>query len=167
MCLATIGIIGALTSAVGTGAGALAQGQSANYQAQVASNNAIIANQNATHAEQAGEEQAQEQSIKGAAAGGRIKAAQGANGVDVNSGSAVDVQASEREENKLDTENVFNNAQLQAYGYRTQSTSYEAQAGLDTMAAEDAPIEGALGATGGLLSNASSIGFKWAGANGA
>ncbi len=156
-----LGAVGAGVSAVGSIEGGIAQGQSANYQAQVARNNAIIAEQNSVHAEQAGEEQAQEQSLKSAAMGGRIKAGQAANGVDVNSGSAVDVQTSDREEGKLDTENVFNNAQLQAYGYRTQATNYEATAGLDQTAADEAPIEGVLGATGGLLSNASSLGFKW------
>jgi hypothetical protein len=60
---------------------------------------------------------------------------------------------------------VLNNAQLQAYGYRSQATSYQAQAGLDTATAEQAPIGAGLGAAGNLLSSASSIGTKWTGFN--
>jgi hypothetical protein len=67
---------------------ATASGEAAAYQAQVARNNAIIAGYNATEAEQAGETQAYVTSQTAAAQGGRIKAAQAANNIDVNTGSA-------------------------------------------------------------------------------
>jgi hypothetical protein len=71
------------------------------------------------------------------------------------------VQESERETNKLDTETVLNNAELQAYGYRSNATSFNAQAGLDEAEAEQAPIGADIGAAGGFLGSASSLGFKW------
>lgn len=159
--LPALGIIGAGISAVGTIEQGQATANAANYSAQVAKNNALIANQNAGYATAAGIQQADTSSRKGAAIGGKIKAAQAANNIDVNTGSAVGVQAGQRETSQLDTETVLNNAELQAYGYRTQATGYTAQAGLDTAQAEQAPIGAAIGATGSLLSNASSIGTKW------
>ena len=156
----SLGVIGAVVSAGGTMMNGLAQSKAANYQAQVASNNAKIAEQNAIHAEQAGAQATEAQSKKGAAQQAAIKGAIAANGVDVNSGSAVDVQESAREQSKLDTLNQDHNTQLQVYGYRTQETGYNAQAELDKATAEQAPIGAAIGATGGLLSNASSIGFN-------
>ena len=156
----SLGLMGAAISAGGTVMSGVAQSNAANYQAQVASNNAITAQQNAVHAEQAGAVATEAQSKKGAAQQAAVKGALAANGVDVNSGSAVDVQQSAREQSKLDTLTTENNAQLQAYGYRTQSTSYQEQASLDKMTANAAIPGAVVGATGGLLSNASSIGTK-------
>ena len=69
--------------------------------------------------------------MKSAAASGRLKAGQAANGVDVNSGSAVAVQSGQRKAGLLDTATVANNAELQAYGYRSQAAGFNAQAGLE------------------------------------
>ena len=159
-------LAGAGISALGTYEQGQASSNAASYQAAVAKNNAIIAERNAAHAEQAGEAQATATSLKGAAIGGKIKGAQAANNIDVNSGSARDVQVSEREKSQLDTETVLNNAELQAYGYRSQATGFQAQAGLETATAEQAPIGAELGAAGNLLSSASSIGAKWNGFGG-
>jgi len=161
--LAIAGLVGAGTSAAGALMGGIAQGNAASYQAQVAKNNAIIANQNAAYATEAGETQAAATSLKGAATAGKIKASQAANNIDVNTGSAVNVQQSQREVSKLDTETVLSNAELQAYGYRAAATNYQATAGLEEMEATEAPIGGALSATGNLLSSASSIGAKFGG----
>jgi hypothetical protein len=80
----------------------------------------------------------------------------------------------------------LNNAELAAYGYRSQGTAYTEQAGLEQMTANQAPIAAGLatagseyaaagaelgaegaeaGAYGSLLSSASGIGFKIAGLN--
>lgn len=158
-----LGGLGAAISAGGTLLGGLATMSQMNYQAKVAENNAKIAQQNATAAEQAGEQQAAAQSRKEAAQMGAIVASQAANGIDVNTGSAVDVQESQRELGKLDTENVMRNAEMQAYGYRTQSTNYEAQAKADQSAAFFAPISAAIGATGSYLGKASALSSKWTG----
>lgn len=156
------GVAGSTISAVGTLEQGQATANAAKYQAQVAQNNAVIANQNADYSIAAGQAGAANTSRKGAAAVGKIKAAQAASGIDVNSGSAVNVQAGERATNKLDTETVLNNAELQAYGYRSQATGYEATAGLETYKAEQAPIAADFSAAGGFLSSASGVGEKWA-----
>ena len=160
---ANAGALGAAGSAVSAGGavlGGIAQGEAASYQAKVAENNAQIAKQNATYALQAGEAKQQQAGLKDAEEGGAIKTAFAANNVDVNTGSAKDVEAAQSERGNLDQETIANNAELQAYGYHTQETGFEAQAGLDRATAAEAPIGAAIGATGSLLSGASAIGFK-------
>ena len=145
---------------VGAGASAFGSIEAGNYSGEVASNNATIATQNAEYAREAGQEQAAITSRKGAAQGAAIKTGLAANGVDVNTGSAVGVEAGERETSNLDAETVLNNAELTAYGYTTQASNFNAQAQQDV-------IGGDIGAAGSLLSNASSIGMKWSSGNGA
>ena len=160
-----LAIAGGITSAVGTVMGGEATANAASYQAQVAANNAIVEEQNASYALAAGRAQAQATSMKSAATLGKIKTAQAANNVDVNSGSAKTVQESARETGQLDTETVMSNSELQAYGYRTQAMGYKAEQGLEEAKSEEAVPAALLSATGTLLSSASSVGFKWSGAN--
>lgn len=134
------------------------------YKATVARNNARQAEANADYAINAGIAKAEKSSLKSRAVVGRIKAAQAANNIDVNSGSAADVQASQRETGELDTETIMNNADLTAYGYRTQATGFEAQAGLDEAEGKQAKTASKFAAVGDLLGGASSVGFKWQGA---
>jgi hypothetical protein len=156
------GIAGAATTAIGTLEGGAATKNAATYQAQVAANNAEIAKRNANYSEEAGQAQAAAVSLKGAATAGKIKTAQAASGVSVNTGSNVDVQISDREVSKLNAEQTLSNADLQAYGYRTAATGYEAESQLDLEEAKQAPIGADLAAAGGVLSSASSLGLKWA-----
>jgi hypothetical protein len=159
----SLGIAGAGIGALGSIFGGFATASAANYQAQIARNNAIVANYNATNAALAGQTTAQAVSLKAAAQGGQIKASQAANNIDVNTGSAVAVQKSQRETGELDTLTAMNNAALAAYGYQQQATGFTAQAGLEEAEAAQAPYGGALGASGNLLSNAANIGFKFGG----
>lgn len=143
------------------------------YQAAVARNNAIIANQQGDLEIAGGIRQAEMKSLEGAAKLAKVRAGMAARGVDISSGSAVDVQASERELNKLDAETALSNAQIRAYGYRTRATSAEAQGGLYDMqsgafgaASGDARLGGYLSAGGTLLSRASSLPINWGGGGG-
>ena len=128
-----------------------ATANAANYNAQVARRRRHHRQPVCDFAEEAGNAQASIVGMKSAAASGRIKAGQAANGVDVNSGSAVAVQSGQRKAGLLDAETVANNAELQAYGYRSQATGYTAQAGLETLQAEQAPIGAELSAAGRVL----------------
>ena len=160
-----LGAVGSVVSAGGAVLGGIAAGNAASYQAQVAENNAQIARQNATYALQAGNAKQEQAGLKAAEEGGMVKASLAANNVDVNSGSALGVETATREKGALDQETIQNNAELQAYGYHTQETGFEAQAELDKATAAEAPIGAAIGATGSLLSNASAVGGigKWIG----
>jgi hypothetical protein len=154
-----LGIVGGLISAVGTIAGGVAQANALRYQAQVAHNNAIIAQQTATRSLEAGRIASENKSLQEAEQGGAIKAAQAAGGVDVNTGSNVEVQKSHRIIGALDTATVMSNAEMQAYGYRVQGYNQEAQAGLDTAEAKQAEIGGVIGGVGQAFGAAS----KWFG----
>lgn len=158
--MAFLPVIAAVASVAGTAMSAISASNNADYQSQVAENNAIAAEQNAQYARRAGEQQAAAQSLKGADTAGKIQTAIAANGVDVNTGSAVDVEASQRQQSKLDTETVLNNADLQAYGYRTQAVNFQAQSQLDSAQSSQALIGGGLGAIGGLASAAKSVDFS-------
>ncbi len=154
-------VAGAGMKAVGTLTQGAAAQNAANYQAQVARNNATIARQQAEYSTAAGMTQAETASRKSAAIGGKIKTAQAASGIDVNTGSAVDVQVGQRMTGQLDTETTLNNALLQAYGYRAKATEYEAEADLSEMKGKSAKIGSYFEAAGNLLSDASSIGGKF------
>lgn len=151
----------AAIGAVGTLSGASARSSEANYQAQIARNNAIIEQRNATQEIQAGEQQATTQGLKNAAQLGKIKTQQAASGLDVNSGSAVDVRKGQAEVGALDTLTTLHNSIVKAYGYNAQASTDTAQAGLDTMGAQNDLIGGGLAAAGGLLGSASSLSTKW------
>lgn len=160
MSFAALGLIGAGLSAAGTVAGGFAQANTAAYQAKIAQNNAAIAEQNAQRAAQAGEQQAGDTSEKGAANLASIKTAIAANNLDVNSGSALNVEKSARATSQLNTLQTERNAQEQVYGYRATAASDTAQANLDK--SEETPdiIGAGIGATGTLFGNASAIGTK-------
>lgn len=160
MGVETIGIASALTAAASSGYGAYssgqAQSQAAAYQAQVNANNSTIAQQNAQYARQAGEAQAAQKQMETAQATGGIRAAEAANGLDVNSGSALGVQTSQKLVGSNDVATIRNNALRQVYGYQTQATSFKAQSQLDQMQSSNAAAGGVLSGLGSLLSGASS-----------
>lgn len=143
-------ILTAASTAVAAG-GAIASGQAsanaAKYNAQVARNNAVEAGQ-------AGSAQAEEAGLKAAQNLGRIRAIEGANNIDPNSGSAVKVQEGAREAGTIGQQATENNALLQAYGYNAQST-------LDTAQAKQDETAGDIGAGTSLLQGASQLSSKW------
>jgi hypothetical protein len=171
--LGGLGILGQVAGGFLGGAGTLQAGRAAsaasNYQAVVAANNAQLANQAADRALAAGAAQTEEVSMKSAANVGAIKAAQGASGVDVNTGSALDVQSSARALGQLAATRTENNAQERAWGYRVQASNDVAQAQLDLMAgknqlagAETAATTQELGGLGtGALGAAQALSPKW------
>ena len=155
----------AVVSTVAGVASAQQQGRNqrkmANYQAQVAENNAKIAEQQADYALRKGEQDAVTQSMKGAAIAGRVRAAQAANAIDINTGSAVDVQESQREQSVLDTETVMHNSQMEAYGYRSQAQDFRGQSGMSRASGEMATQEARNRSFGSLLEGASAVAGSW------
>jgi hypothetical protein len=102
----------------------------------------------------AGHEQTGEKSLQGAEMIGRIKAAQGASGVDANTGSAVDVRGSQRAANLLSAQTTLSNAQRSAWGYQQQELGFSDQANLYKGEAQSdqsaGMIKAATGVVGGL-----------------
>lgn len=164
--LADIALVTGLAGSVVSGVGQYQQGQaaseSAKYNSQVAQNNATIASQNAVWAGQEGEVNAAAKEQQTRATLGSIKAAQGANGVDVNSGSNLDVRSSAEQLGELDAINIRANAARTAYGYTSQASNQEAQSGLDKYEAESSSTAGDIGAGASLLTGAGNAGLGYA-----
>ena len=159
---AALPVIGAVTTAASTVMSGIATSNAASYQAQIAENNAEVARNNATYALEAGGAKTQQAGLQAAEHAGEVKTALAANNVDVNTGSAVEVEAGTRAKGAYNEYAIANNADLTAYGYRTQADSFDASAQLDKATAEEAPIGAGLGAAGSLLSNSSALSSKWA-----
>lgn len=163
--LSTIAEVGSVASGVVGAIGAISQAHAASaaakYNAEVEAQNAKIAKQNAAWAGQAGEQQAavEEQKTRGRV--GAIVAAEAANNIDVNSGSAVDVRSSAKELGELDALTVRSNAAKEAYGDVTQSWSHEAQSNLDKQNAAAASEAGMIGAAGSLLGGVAQGANEW------
>lgn len=158
---AVLAATGAVVSAGSAVAGGISQGHALGYQAQVARNNATIAGQNAEYATQAGAVKTEQAGLKARAQLGQVRTSLAANGLDVNSGSAADVQTSQREIGALDQETVAHNAALETYGYKTQVAGYTDQSKLLNREAAFAPIEGAFKGLGSLISAAPGIADKF------
>lgn len=154
-------LIGGLTSAFGAYEQGQSQQEMYNYQAGVARLNTQIADQNATYATQIGEDQATRAGLQGAQRMGQIKAAQGASGLDVNSGSAVQVRASQKEASSLDVASIRSNAAKTAYNYQVQGVQFTAQGQMDTVAGENARTSGMINAGSSLIGAASSVSQQW------
>lgn len=162
----TIGTIASLAGAGISALGSIQQGKaaaaSANYNAQMAANNAAIQRQNSSFAAQEGTANTEAASMKARAEYGAIKANQGASGVDVGSGSSVDVRSSARELGQLNALTVRSNAARQAYGYQTAAMNDEAQSGLDKSQAANASTAGYIGAGSTLLGGIGSTASNYA-----
>src|SRR5271165_4807660 len=134
-----------------------AQQATANYQSQVATTNARIADQNREYAVAAGNAQAEQQMQRNAQTEGRLKAGLAASGFDINSGTAENLQRSQRLIGEEDVLNIQNNAARQAYGYQVQGTGYAAQSQLDTAAGQSYAQAGGINEGTTILSGARSL----------
>lgn len=165
--LGTLALVGGLAgsgiSAFGSYESGQAQSANAAYQAQVARNNAIIAGENETWTSASGAAQEAAEGMKTRAAVGRIKANQGANNIDVNTGSSVAVQTAAQKMGDLDAMTIRSNTARSAYGYAVAAESDTAQSQLLEAESSQAATGGDISALGTFLSGASSVGGKWAG----
>ena len=133
----------------------------ARYQAQVAKINAAIAAKNADYSIIKGESEAMRYGIQASQRFGNIRAAQGSSGLDVNSGSAQDVQASQRMVTSLDFQQIRENAARQAYNYKVEEAGYSNQARLDTMQSYQSLLSGGIDAASSFIGSSSSAANKW------
>lgn len=131
--------------------GALAEGDSEaqNYQYQAA-----VSRYNAEEGIREGDIQATTSGLKTRAQVGAIKAAQAGSGIDVNSGSAVDIQAAQSQLGALDALTIRSNAARRAYGYRLDAQNLE-------RGASDARTGSLLRAGASLIGGASSTFSTW------
>lgn len=153
------GILGAF----GASSKADADAASYNYKAQIAANNAIIAQRNADAATAAGGVSAQNNDLKTKNMVGTQLVAQASNGLDVGSGTNVNVRQSAENLGHLDTLTILNNAAKNSAGFKAQGMNFTAESGLDTAAAQNAQTAGDFNIMSSLLGGATSVSSKWAG----
>lgn len=152
--------IGTATSVVGGIAQSNATKAQANYQAQVAANNAKTATSNAQQATEAGAAEGEAIGLRNRAAAGELLATQASGGVDVNSGSNVDVRASQDITGLEDVAQSQHNAFLKAYGYQNEATGFEATSGLESATASNATALAPVSALSTLAGGASQGGLN-------
>lgn len=165
---AVIGIVGTIAS---TTIGVVSSVQSANaqkaqydYQAQVAKKNAEIAQNNADQKRQEGIEEARQQRMKTLRAIGSQQAAMAANGIDISSGTALDVVEDTAAMGELDALTTRYNYETHAVGFEQQANNFNNQASLDTFAGQNAYKSGMTSAIGsGIkgLADTASVASKW------
>lgn len=147
---------GALIGAAGQVVNGISQSNAAKTNAKIQAANAGIAENNANYTAEVGEVNAAKAEMKTRQEMGGVIAAQGASGIDVNSGSAVQVQSSVAQQGQLDALTIRGNASKAAYGYQTQAAGDTFQAELDKNQATNSEIAGGVGAAttflGGELS---------------
>lgn len=153
--------IGTAISAIGTLYQAGSQYSAANAAASVAEQNARIAEQKgmATMQKAGWEERrihAQSKKVQGAQ-----RSALAASGVDVNTGSALDVQADTAYQAAEDVAMTHYNAELQKWGFDVEAANYKAQASQAKAAGTSALIGGVIGAGSSILTGGSQFGSKW------
>lgn len=164
----SLALMGLVTGAIGTGVSAMgaseaadAKAATASYQSQVAANNAKVAQQDATLEIQSGEIATVNKGLQTRARVGSQKAAQGASGIDVNSGSAVDVRAGTEEIGMLDALTVRSDAAKRAYAQQVSASNATSQSTLLKSEAQQDETAGDFAVAGTLLSGASSVGSSW------
>lgn len=144
-------LFGANQAATGAKAAGTAAAQSDLFNASIAGVNAQIASRNASFAAAGGEAEAGISEAKTRALVGGTLANQGASGVRTDSGSAVNVRASEAETGMLDALTIRAEAAKKAYGYQTEVVGEKTkQAMLTQQAAQDVKA-GTVKAQGTLL----------------
>lgn len=165
---ATMTLISLGTTALGSGLQAKSASDSAQasaragyYQAGVSMLNAQIAQQNAEYASVKGEGDAMRYGMKARQTRGEIIAGQSASGLDVNSGSAVDVRRGFDTVTKMDTDQIRQDAARVAYNYRTQSQQYTTDAINSIRGAKSAERAGGMGVLASIIGGASSVSSKW------
>ena len=128
---AALSFAGSTIGAYGAYEKSTAEAAAARYNAKVAGQNAQFARQNAQWAGAEGESQTELAALRTRHEVGKIKVAQAANNVDVNTGSAAAVQKSQSEMGLLNEMNIRSNAARRAYGFEVKANDYVAQANMD------------------------------------
>lgn len=157
------GIGGGILGAMGADKKADAEQASYAYKAQVARNNAIILERNAASITEAGGVAAQTNDLKTRNLIGTQLVIQAASGLDVNSGTAVNVRQSAADMGHLDTLTILSNAGKQSAGAKAQAANFLADADLSTAAGSYARDAGDINIATSLLGGATSVADKWAG----
>jgi len=134
--LAVLGGISAVSSISGSITESGAIKSKASYEAQQLEFNSKLADLNARSTERVGKENAQNYKTQIKQLIGSQRASMAAQGIDISSGSALDIQVETAELGALDALTIRNNAFREAAGYRIEAAGYTGQAEFTRVAGE-------------------------------
>ena len=123
-----------LLSGASTSMTANANRKEGEYEAEALRTNALYAKAQSEDAISRGESDSMKAAVKARMMVGSQRAAMAAQGIDISSGSALDVQVDTARLSELDVMTIRNNASREAWGYQVQSTDYLNRAGLASRA---------------------------------
>ncbi len=138
-----------------------AQANALRYQADVDRNNSIIQEMLAKDAIERGKTEERMHRIKIGQLKGQQLNAFAKNGVETDSGSALDVLSDTAMIGELEALTIRNNAEREAYGYKVQGMNYSASAANNRNAASTAKSSANMAAMTSALSTAGSVAGKW------
>lgn len=154
-------IAGGFMEAFGTSQSAAAQARMLSYRAGLADLNRKIALQNRDWALVVGEQKAVQYGLQARQRMGAIRVAQGASGIDIGSGTSVDVRKGQRLVTGMDLATIRENAAREAYGYEVKAAEAGAEGTMYRMGAEDVTAAGDIGVAKSILGTATSVADKW------
>lgn len=140
-----------------------AQSNALRYQADLDTNNSIIQDRLEADAIDRGRTEEQMHRIKIGQLKGQQLNAFAKNGVETDSGSALDTLSDTAMIGELEALTIRNNAEREAYGYKVQGMNYSASAANNRTAASTAKSSANTAAFGSVLSSAGSVADKWYG----
>jgi len=165
MCTPMLGMLfnfaGAMAQAQGQKHAAASKAAEYEYQAKIDDNNTKVALWKAQDAKARGAKEEAAHRVKVAALKGRQRSALAASGVEVGSGSALDILADTAALGELDALTIRSNAEREAYEHKVDASNLTANAGMKRMGAKNAIIAGNISAKTSLLSGAGSVASKW------
>lgn len=154
-------LVGGIFKGIGASERADANAAMYSYQAGIAEYNRKVALQNADYSRMVGEQKAMLYGMKAGQEYAGAKAGRAASGLDVNSGSSVDVLNSIRSVAKIDTDQIRANAAKTAYDYEVAASGDAMQAQVYNMASSNARRAGEIDMMGSIIGTAESVSSKW------
>ena len=158
-----LGAVGGVFNAIGQAGQSESQAQQYKYQAGIAAQNAQIAKQNEQYALIQGEQTAARSGMASRFQAGQIRAAQGASGFNVNTGTNAEVQASQKAIGQTEQTAIRSTAAKQAYDYNIGSLQATEQGQMYSAAAQNTEQAIPLQIAGSILGTGTSVATKWSG----
>jgi hypothetical protein len=165
MCTPMIGMLlnfaGAMAQAKGQRHAAESKAAEYEYQAKIDENNRNVALWKSADAKARGQKEEAALRVKVAALKGRQRSALAASGVEVGSGSALDILGDTAALGELDALTIRSNAERESYEQDVVASNLQANAGMKRMGAQNSRIAGKIGAQTSLLTGAGNVASKW------
>lgn len=140
---ATIAIASAAVAAAGTAVKTINTMKARTYEARVADANAKMASSQAADAAERGKVEAQRVMGRNSQLLGRQRAAAAANGVEVDFGSAADIQQDTADIGRQEVATTYQNAAREGLGYDISAANFQSKATAARSARKAALVEGA------------------------